>query len=128
MPNSGEIHIQGLREMSRAFAKADKNLKKELTATLKDVAEPVRADATVRAEQEIRNIGQLWSQMRTGVTSRVVYVAPKRRGRQSALRRPNLAGLLMDRAMQPALDAHAGQIERELERMLDGIGRDWGRG
>jgi hypothetical protein len=34
----------------------------------------------------------------------------------------------MDRAMQPALDAHASEIEHELGEMLDEIGSNWGRG
>ena len=130
MPN--EVRVKGLREMSRAFAKADKNLKKELTTTLKKVAEPVRADASRLARHEIRNIhtaqGPDWSDMRTGVTTSVVYVAPKVRRRTIGTPRPNLAGLLMDRAMQPALDAHEGDIERELGNMLDEIGKEWGRG
>lgn len=125
---TGEIRVHGLREMNRAFAKADKNLKKDLTKTLKQVAEPVRADASRRALQEIPNIGEPWSRMRTGATTSVVYVAPTRRGRQSQLHRPNLAGLLMDRAMQPALDAHSNDIEHELGRMLDVIGKEWGHG
>jgi hypothetical protein len=128
MPNTGEIRVHGLREMNRAFAKADKSLKKELTRTLKDVAEPVRSDAASRAVREIPSIGKDWSEMRTGVTSKVVYVAPKQRGRRSSYRRPNLAGLLMDRAMQPALNAHTNDVERALGKMLDEIGRDWGRG
>jgi hypothetical protein len=128
MPNASEIRVHGLREMSRAFAKADKNLKKDLTRRLKKVAEPVRAEAARRALHEVRNIRPPWSDMRTGVTTSVVYIAPRERGRRSALRRPNLAGLLMDRAMQPALDAHSGEIETELGRMLDEIGKDWSHG
>jgi hypothetical protein len=123
--NTGEVRVKGLREMKRAFKEADKNLGKELTKSLKKVAEPVRADAARRAVQEIPTIGHDWSEMRTGVTTQVVYVAPKQRGRRSDLRRPNLASLLMERAMQPALDAHTSDIERELGHMLDEIGRDW---
>jgi hypothetical protein len=66
--------------------------------------------------------------MRTGVTQKSVYVAPKKRGtRDTRLRRPNFAGLLMDRAMQPALDRNASGIEAAFERFLDEVGRDWER-
>ena len=126
--NTGEVRVHGLREMNRAFAKADKSLKKDLTKKLKDVAKPVRDTAMILDVQNIRNIGKDWSKMRIGATTNVVYVAPVERGRRSTRRRPNLAGLLMDRAMQPALDAHSGSIEDELGKMLDEIGRDWGRG
>ena len=120
------IRIKGYIEMQRAFKKADKDLPKDLRKALKEVAEPVRADAAGRASREITNIGPKWSEMRTGVTTKVVYVAPRKRGR-GRLRRPNLAPLLMDRAMQPALDAHADDIERAAGEALDDLFRRWGR-
>ena len=116
--------IKGYTAMQRAFKKADKDLPKDLRETLKAVAEPVRRDAADRAVREITNIGPKWSQMRTSVTQRGVYVAPRqRRGR---MKRPNLAPLLMDRAMQPALDAHASETEREVGKALDGLFSRWG--
>ena len=126
MPAGARMH--GLAEMQRAFSRANKDLSKELRTSLQKVAEPVRSDAEVRAVSQIPNVGGHWSRFRTGVTRNSVYVAPRERGRRSALRRPNFAGLLMDRAMQPALDAHASEIEHELGNMLDEIGSDWGRG
>ena len=127
MANPRTIRVHGLREMSLAFSKADKDLKKNLRSTLREVAEPVRSDAEALASSQITNIGDRWSQMRTGVTSKVVYVAPRQRGRRGGHRRPNLANLLMDRAMAPALEANAGEIEDACEDMLDKIARDWGR-
>lgn len=124
---SAAFRIHGLQAMNRAFARADKNLKRELRNTLKDVAEPVRADAERRALRDIKNIGPRWSQMRTSVKTYVTYVAPKRRG-QTGSKRPNLAPMLMDRAMQPALDSHTNDIEQALGHMLDEIGREWARG
>ena len=126
MASPRTIKVHGLREMSLAFSKADKDLKKNLRSTLREVAEPVREEAASRASHEIRNIGPRWSQMRVGVTSKVVYVAPRQRSRGGS-RRPNLASLLMERAMEPALEANAGQIEDACEDMLDKIARDWGR-
>ena len=120
------VRVHGLREMSRAFARADKELKKDLRSTLRDVAEPVREEATTRALREIRNIGPAWSQMRTGVTSHGAYVAPRQR-RRGGTKRPNLALLLMERAMQPALDANADEIEDAVGDMLDEICVRWGR-
>jgi hypothetical protein len=67
--------------------------------------------------------------MRVGVTRHTVYVAPKQRaGRGGPGRgRPNLAGLLMDRAMLPALKTNAPRIELGLRSMLNEVGRDWER-
>lgn len=131
MPASSAVRVEGLRELNRAFARADRKLKKELTGSLREAAEPVRAAAEHRAATEIRNIGEgdPWSLMRTGVTTKVVYVAPKQRGARGrgGRRRPNLAGLLMDRAMAPALAANREQVVHRVDGLLGSIGRDWER-
>jgi hypothetical protein len=125
------IHVQGLRDLQRAFALADKSVSKELRATLRDAAEPVRSDAARLAVQEITRIGPRWSQMRVGVTRTLVYVAPKERGVKSRglqqRKRKNLAPLLRDRALDPALDRNIGQVERKVEQMLATVGKQWER-
>jgi len=121
------VHVEGLAGLQRGFRTIDKNMHKELRNTLKKAAEPVRLDAEGRARSEIPNIGDTWSRMRTGVTTNVVYVAPKTRGTRGRYRRPNFATLLMDRAMAPALEAHADEIEREIGEMLDDFFHAWER-
>lgn len=130
-PDGRTLRVHGFAALQRAFTLANRELAKELRKRLRKVAEPVRASAQSRAEGEIRNIGPDWSRMRTGITRRSVYVAPTergvRRGSGSALARPNLAPLLMERAMSPALDANIARVGHEFESMLDTIGRDWER-
>jgi hypothetical protein len=125
------IHVQGLRDLQRAFALADKSVSKELRKSLRDAAEPVRSDAARLAVQEITRIGPRWSQMRVGVTRTLVYVAPKERGVKSRglqqRKRKNLAPLLRDRALDPALDRNIGQVERKVEQMLATVGKQWER-
>jgi hypothetical protein len=117
--------------LSRAFAKADKQLKRDYRESLRSLAEPVKVEAQARATQEITNIGSRWSLMRVGVTQKLVYVAPQERGRASrrnvAIRRPNLATLLMDEAMQPALDNNAQHIEERFGDLLDAMATTWER-
>lgn len=128
MPAGSEVRISGLRELNRAMARADRDVKRDFKRTLKEVAEPVRARAEVLAREHISHIGDRWSAMRIGATNSVVYVAPKQRGgRGGPMARPNLAGLLMDRAMAPALDENAELIEHRVGDMLDAIATDWGR-
>lgn len=116
MPFEG-VRVQGYREASRAFAKMDAELKAELTGGLKEAGEPVRAEAETLAVSNIRNIGDRWSRMRLGVTTSVVYVAPSARNRGGSPR-PNLAGLLMDKAMSPALQAKEPEVVALLDAML----------
>lgn len=114
---AGEVRVQGLRELNAAFGRLSVELKAELAAGLAAAAEPVRSTAEQLAGSNIRNIGDQWSQMRVGVTSKVVYVAPKRRRRRGSPR-PNLAGLLMDRAMQPALEEKAVEVYTLVDVMI----------
>lgn len=111
------------------MARAPRTLRREYRAGQRRVAEPVRA----AAEGHALAIGRVsrspaWGAMRTGATTRVVYVAPRKRGsRTGRQKRPNLAGLLMDRAMQPALDEHEAQVIREFDGFLASMARDWAR-
>jgi hypothetical protein len=38
-----------------------------------------------------------------------------------------MAGILMDRAMLPALASQVGQVEKSLDHMLAEVGRKWER-
>lgn len=126
------VSVKGLRDLNRAFARADRRLRLEKNDALKDAAEPVRQEAEALAVSNIRRIGIPWSRMRIGVTQRVVYVAPKQRGVTSRgnarMRRPNLAKRLMDEAMQPALDSNRAQVVEKLDDVLRTVGREWERG
>lgn len=117
-----ETVVRGLRDLQAGFARADKESRLFVRKALGEAAEPVRRDAEALASDRIPRIGSAWARMRTGVTRRSVYVAPKKRGaKATARRRPNLAPLLMERAMQPALDRNAGDAERRVETALDRI-------
>jgi hypothetical protein len=119
------IALRGQRDLLAAVARADNETRRDVHAGMRAIAEPVRRDAETLARQRIPRIGPRWPVMRTGVTRRVVYVAPKQRGLKTRpddpRRRPNLAPLLMGQAMQPALDRHAADFERLLEHELDRI-------
>jgi hypothetical protein len=96
------------------------------------VAEPVRRDAETNAQERIPRVGDRWYRMRTGVSRKLVYVAPRQRGvkRQgdARRRRPKFGDLLMDRAMEPALEQHGPEIEAAVERALDQIANDFNHG
>jgi hypothetical protein len=126
MPAASErtVRVEGLRDLQRAFALADRELSRRLRSSLREAAEPVRADAERLATSEISRIGVPWSRMRVGVTQKSVYVAPRQRGARRN-RRPNLAGLLLERSMLPALDANQPQVVRTVEKVLDQVANLW---
>lgn len=112
------MKIRGLAELQRDLTKYAKDLKKELRTELALVAEPVRATAAGLASSRISHIGSTWPQMRVGVTSKSVYVAPKAHNRGGSPR-PNLGAMLMGEALEPALEQHTEDITRGVESLLD---------
>jgi hypothetical protein len=109
MPLAFAVELDGLVEMQRALSQLEPAIGRQLTADLKKAGEPVAVTAETFAVNEIRNMSKSpkWSKFRVGSYVGVIYIAPKQKGTKvRARRRPNLAGLLMDRAMEPALSAN----------------------
>lgn len=123
MASSG-IHVQNLRQMNRALARADKQVKADARKIMKSVAEPVAGAAEQYAVTHIRNIGERWPLMRIGVTQKAIYVVPKQRSK-TGRKRPNLARLLAQRAMRPAEREYAPRYEQEFERAMDRMARQF---
>lgn len=123
--NRSTVIVEGLAPLRRAWAAADKAEARALTKTLREAAEPVRVDAEANATGRIASIGAEWSQMRVGTVTGAVYVAPRARGGDPTRSRPKFAGLLLDRAMIPALEANVDEVERRVDEMLGEVGRVW---
>lgn len=118
------IHVRGLRELNRSFRDIDRGLHTALRSELMEVARPVQETSHVYALDRIRNMTDPWSEFRIGVTQRLVYVAPKQRGRKrGSRRRENFARLLAERSMEPALADNQTQIVSRLEAVLDSLAR-----
>jgi hypothetical protein len=127
------VVVKGLRELQFAFAHADRQTRLGLRTGLRHVAEPVQRDAEQLAASLISGMARSprWSRMRIGVTRRLVYVAPRQkgaRGRGNPRGRPNLADLMMERAMQPALERNEAYIERSVEELLDHVADGFNEG
>jgi hypothetical protein len=128
------IRVTGLRELDRAFGKANRALSNDLKDALAEAAAPVRSDAQILAAASIRNVGQgdPWSRMLVGVRSWVAYVAPVERGVKgrgnARRRRPRFGDLLLGRAMEPALERNIGNVERRFEGLIDEVCDAWERG
>lgn len=124
------VVTSGFPELSRAFGRINKQFSKDLRKHLKLAAEPVRADASRLAGMQVRNLGEgdPWTGMRTGGGVKLVYIAPKQRGRASKFnakrRRPNLAPHLL-KAMQESLRRNADEVARRADHALEDMERDW---
>lgn len=136
MAGQGAIAVTGVADLQRAFGNLSRDLGKGVREALAAAADPVRADASLLAREEISGlarartpIGQSWWQMRVGVTRQSVYVAPVQRGVKSKgrgkRRRPNLAPLLLEKAMEPALERNRDRVEHEILSQLDELFARW---
>ena len=115
------VRVTGLAELNRAFRKMSGDLDKELRQSLKDAASPVADLAESLALSRIRNMPRSpdWAGMRVGVSGKaVVYIVPRRRNRGNP-GRPNLKGLLLSQAMEPAAEQKQDEVVKGVERMID---------
>jgi len=127
------VAVEGLAQLSRAFARAEDDLRQDLKAELLIAGIPVKDAAEELAHSSIPGIGrprpQSWGNMRLGASRHVVYLAPKKRQTRVASRkRPKFGPLLHDRAMVPALDRNVSQVIARVEFFLGTVARDWGKG
>lgn len=115
------IRVEGLTELIHAFREADAGLGREVRKTLIETGEVVKESAQAKAGAGIRNIGPRWEQMRLGmVGDSILYIVPARH-RTTGTPRPNLAGLLLERAMIPAADESEPLLRHNFENALDDL-------
>ena len=124
------LEVDGLGEFQRALARIDKTLARELKNEFRAAADPIRVQAEALALEKIRRMKRSpqWSKMRVGVTSNLVYIAPRLHGVKShrdPKNRPNLVDLLLGRAMEPALAAGESHLIAAAERALEHVGIEW---
>jgi hypothetical protein len=103
---AGLIQVEGLRELDRALRELEPAVQKELRLALRAASEPVRARAAALGLAGIsgmrRAVNSTWWEMRLG-GSAFIYLAPASRNKGGSPR-PNLAGILMQKAMRPGLE------------------------
>lgn len=129
MAGRAQIHVQGLRELNATFRHAPRDVNRAYRAELRTVALPVQQEAQSLAVERIRRIGVPWSRFRIGITSKLVYVAPRQRGVKSRgdarFKRPNLARRMAAEVTGPALERNQHRIEADFDAMLDRLVRKW---
>ena len=121
-----EIHVRGLDELKAKLRRAGDGIPRDFTKELQTALQPAGEAAHGLAVSEISHMhDRPWSKFRVVAKSKGAYMAPsqrgtsskqsraQRRGRYSKMSgsrlastgRPNLAPLLLTRAMEPAFEA-----------------------
>ncbi len=122
------IQVRGLANVQRALRNAEKDTRLGIRNELREFAEPTRVTVESLAVARIPTVGLTWSRMRSGVTQRSIFVVPRQRGsKNKTLKRTNFSRLMMDRAMQPALDQREPELVRDFNTMLNRVADKFNR-
>lgn len=120
MPAVEGVRVEGLRQLQSSLKNMGSEYATQFRVQLRGVGEAVRTLAEQKASSEISHIGPDWFRMRLGVTTKVLYVAPRQR-RHDGSPRPNLGGLLMEKALIPATAEKQGETLQKFEHLLDSV-------
>jgi hypothetical protein len=120
---AGTVIVHGLDQIQRDLAKSGPAVSAAMRAGLRESAGPTAQLAQELSLARIRrmHLSPQWAQTRIGVTRHAIYVVPKQRGTRNSRdsrSRPNLVGLMMGRAFEPALEAGAGLVEARVSSLL----------
>jgi hypothetical protein len=122
------VRVHGLRELTRDFKKISKDLDKRLTGELLDAVAPVKDLAQSKALTQISGMSgsPSWATMKTGVgrAKGTVYMMPASRGRKYS--RANLADLLLQRAMDPAVTEKQDHVVNALDDLIGDLADRYG--
>lgn len=129
MPDNFTVHVDGLRELERAFRQAGNGVAPAFRKQLKEVAAPVKLTAETYAATRIARNTPRWSRMRVGMSKSVLYMVPREKGRRGRgdpkFRRSQFGQMLLDRAMIPAVQENRSLLEQGVERTLDHVDEIW---
>jgi hypothetical protein len=122
MAEGATLRVEGYRELVRAFAGCDKATKRELRATLRHAGEAVQAGA-------IQRLSPVDARSAAGYKVRVRQrgVAVEQSLRKTTGQHPEWGSYQMRHALLPALISNEDELNRELERALDQISREFER-
>lgn len=119
---SGTVDVQGLAEFQAAMRELEVGITKQLHEGLKHVSEPVAETSHDLADSNISGMKRRkevdWSEFRIGQTPGMTYVAPQIHRGRTKRKRPNLATLLVVKAMEPAAVEQHDRVELGLSLVL----------
>ncbi len=123
---TGAVRVKGLKELTRDFKKISKDLDKKLTGELLDAVKPVKDTAEQKALTSISNMTSDWATMKTtvGRAKGQVLMFPASRGKRYS--RPNLANLLLERAMDPAVTENEDHVVQALDDLIGNLADRYG--
>ncbi len=120
MPIQVSVSSSSVRFVNRALAHVSDEMENKARAEILAIGGLVERDAETFALTRIRNMSRSpgWADMRVGANNELVYVVPSRRGvKRGRRKRPNLAPLMLTRAMRPAKTKNETEIVKRFEKL-----------
>lgn len=116
---AGTVRVHGLDQLVRDFRKLEGGLAQEVRKELGEAGKIVALDARSRFEGiQPRSAASIRQRLRGAAT----VVVEQRKGKTTG-KRADFGRLQMARAFLPALESKSGEVTRNLEQMLDRLGR-----
>jgi hypothetical protein len=126
------LAVRNFQALNQTFKHAPKETRLALRREYRTIAQPVQRMAESLAATRISHLaaGSPWARFRLGITQKLVYLAPRQNGvrGKGRRRRSKFGGLLMSKAMEPALHLNEERVVRDFEELFDRLTRDWNRG
>jgi hypothetical protein len=113
-----QVIVHGAHELEAAFENVKVEVDPAVGKVLSEAGKTIATDASINAIANIRNIGSVWSEMKSGRRRTMVYVAEKHH-RAGGSPRPNLSPLLFNKALLPAARANDEATVAAVEVALD---------
>ena len=116
MAEAETLRVKGYRDFVRATNRAGLEARRAVRTQFRQIGEPVRAEAQRLFEQfDARSAAGF----RIGVTQRGVFV--EQGLRKTTGKRPDYGALQMRKALLPALQLKQADVEKAMERAIDGV-------
>ena len=127
MADTRTVRVEGLRELLRVTDQLPKEVRKEVRNQLRQVAEPVRADAQARF---LTRVSSSQRKTRYGISVRkagTISVEQRVKGKSGLpqLRRPKFTALVRQRSLEPAVENNQREVVAGFNRVLDDLERKW---
>jgi hypothetical protein len=129
------VIVSGFGQLERDLKATNPALLKAMRVGLMEAVQPIKRDADRLALTDIsgmkraKNKPPPWSIQKIGQTAREVYMVPTEKGararRDSKLRRPNFANLMLGRSYDPALEQNRVQVVNTVDHVIGTVTREF---
>lgn len=123
------IDLEGSADLIRTLSGAPDDWQRAWRHGLKHIAEPTRAAAEHHALTDITRMAHSpeWADMKVVIGKTAALIVPVQRGTRGRgnRKRPNLADLLQERALEPAEEENEKRFDRDAEVLLDKLVTKW---